>query len=95
MNPELDIQADFIKALANPVRLALLQYLEGGSKSASELVDLSGLSKANLSQHINMMKKEGLVNCDKQGRFCYYSISDQRLLAALELLSDVRRTRIR
>lgn len=89
------LQAEFIKALANPVRLSLLSFLESGSKTASELVTLSGLSKANLSQHINLMKKEGLVNCDKQGRFCYYSIADTRLLQAVNLLIAIRRERAR
>ena len=81
-------QSEFMKALANPVRLRLLGLLEDGEKSATDLVKLSGISKASLSQHIKLMKSEGLVLCNKQGRFCFYRIADTRILAAVELLHE-------
>lgn len=80
-------QADLIKAIGNPVRLNLLRTLAVREQTASDLVRRCCLSKANLSQHINLLKREGLVRCVKRGTFCYYSLSDRRLLRALDLLA--------
>ena len=95
MNSTLSIlQADLIKALANPARLAILQQLLDGEKTATDLVGLCGVSKANLSQHINLLKKEGLVLCHKRGTFCHYSLADQRVVKALNLLEEVLQDRL-
>lgn len=89
-----DLQAELIKALANPVRLRLLRELRGGQKTATDLVNACGLSKANVSQHINLLKKEGLVRCTKRGTFCHYSIADPRVVEAVTLLQQVLRARL-
>ena len=91
--PTLQRQADLIKALANPARLRLLQHLRKGECTATALVKACGLSKANLSQHINLLKHNGLVTCIKRGTYCHYSLRDVRILAALELLERIRTTR--
>lgn len=81
--------ANLIKAIANPTRLRLLRHIAVREHTASELVLLCRLSKANLSQHINLLKRQGLVRCIKRGTFCFYSLSDRRLLRALDLLDAV------
>ena len=95
MNAEFsNLQAELIKALANPARLRVLQQLLQGEQTASDLVATCGISKANLSQHINLLKKEGLVLCNKRGTFCHYSLADKRIVKALKLLEDVLRERL-
>lgn len=95
MNAEFsNLQAELIKALANPARLRVLQLLLQGEQTASDLVLACGISKANLSQHINLLKKEGLVLCNKRGTFCHYSLADRRIVKALKLLEDVLRDRL-
>lgn len=89
MNEPFDLQAQLIKSLANPQRLRVLNWLRDGEKTASDLVRLTGLSKPNISQHVNRLKQEGLVLCDKRGTFCHYRIADLRLIEALELLCAV------
>lgn len=89
-----DLQAELIKALANPVRLRLLHELRRGQKTATDLINACGLAKANVSQHINLLKKEGLVRCSKRGTFCHYSIADPRVLEAVTLLQQVLHTRL-
>ena len=95
MNSKLsNLQVELIKALASPVRLRVLQLLLDGEKTASDLVRICGLSKANLSQHISLLKKEGLVSCHKRGTFCHYSLSDKRIVKALNLLETVLQERL-
>lgn len=85
--------AELIKALANPIRLQLMRELRDTDLTASDLVRVCGVSKANLSQHINLLKREGLVACVKRGTFCHYSLGDKRVLRALDLLEAVLRVR--
>lgn len=90
MSPELrDYYAELMKAIANPVRLHVLCELKSGAKTASDLVKRCKVSKANLSQHINLLKQEGLVLCDKRGTFCHYTLADARIFRALDLLQEV------
>lgn len=91
--PPVRANAELIKALANPIRLRLMRELRDAELTASDLVRLCGVSKANLSQHINLLKREGLVACAKRGTFCHYSIGDKRVLRALDLLAAVLNTR--
>jgi len=75
--------AELLKALANPVRLELLFALKDGHLNATNLCEQTGLSKANLSQHINRLKNDGLVICVKEGTYCYYNLSAPELLEKL------------
>lgn len=85
-----DDQAEQIKALAHAGRLAILRVLGTGERTATELTKRVGLSKANLSQHIKLLKHEGIVRCVKRGTFCHYSIADARIVKALDLLEQAR-----
>lgn len=83
------LTAELVKALANPIRLTLIRELCAADLTASDLVHRCHISKANLSQHINLLKREGLVACVKRGTFCHYSIADKRVTRALDLLEAV------
>lgn len=87
------LTADLVKALANPVRLTLVRQLRTADQTASDLVRLCHVSKANLSQHINLLKREGIVACVKRGTFCHYSLADKRVTRALDLLDAVLQAR--
>ena len=75
------------KALASGNRLELLEFLAQGERSVDALAKLSGLSVANTSQHLRVLRHAGLVTARKEGLFVYYSVSGGgviRLLAALQ-----------
>jgi rhodanese-related sulfurtransferase/DNA-binding transcriptional ArsR family regulator len=75
------------KALGSGNRLELLEFLAQGERSVDALAKLSGLSVANTSQHLRVLRQTGLVAARKEGLFVYYSVSGGgviRLLAALQ-----------
>ena len=75
------------KALGSGNRLELLEFLAQGERSVDALAKLSGLSVANTSQHLRVLRQAGLVAARKEGLFVYYSVSGGgviRLLAALQ-----------
>ena len=75
------------KALGSGNRLELLEFLAQGERSVDALATLSGLSVANTSRHLQVLRQVGLVTARKEGQFVYYHTSGRgvvRLLAALQ-----------
>ena len=88
---ELEAKADQVaavmKALANPRRLLILCHLaEVGSASVNALAAAVGLSQSALSQHLGVMRDEGLVGFDRDGQTLNYRIADPRMTALLDTL---------
>ncbi|MFN0263872.1 ArsR/SmtB family transcription factor [Tepidamorphus sp. 3E244] len=79
--------ADFLKLLANDRRLLVLCALaDAGEMSVGTLAERVGLSQSALSQHLARMRAEGLLSSRRDGLAIYYSISDDRARAVLDLL---------
>jgi ArsR family transcriptional regulator len=76
------------KAVAHPHRLALLEQLAQGERSVEVLANRVRVSIANASQHLQHMRRVGLVAARREGKFVYYALTDD---AVLDLLAAVRR----
>ena len=70
-----DIAARF-KALAEPMRLRVLDALRSGERSVGELVEHLGASQANVSKHLGVLFREGLVARRKEGLHVHYRVAD-------------------
>jgi len=78
--------AEIFTALSHPKRLEILYHLGKSRHTAGELASLTGLSKANISQHLNVLKGRGLIYCDKIGTFCHYRLTGPRILEMCDLV---------
>lgn len=74
--------AERLKALAEPTRLSILHALEDGERSVTELTDAVVSSQANVSKHLGVMRKAGIVRSRREGMNVYYSVAD---MAAFEV----------
>ena len=88
---ELEAKADQVaavmKALANPRRLLILCKLaEVGTASVNTLATAISLSQSALSQHLAVMRDEGLIAFDRDGQTLNYRIADPRIIALLDTL---------
>lgn len=81
--------ADVGKTLANGNRLELLEFLAQRERSVETLASLAGLSVANASQHLQHLRRAGLVTARKQDRHVFYSIAGDDVIS---LLIALRRT---
>ncbi len=81
--------AEIFAVLAHPKRLEIVHLLGDGEHTASEIVEKTGLSKANVSQHINLLKARGLVHCEKRGTFCHYRLTDPAVWETCERFRDI------
>jgi DNA-binding transcriptional ArsR family regulator len=93
-NPKsIEIQAKLFRGFSDPSRLSILDVLRNGARTVSEIVETTGLTQSNVSNHLGCLRDCGLVTAKQQGRFVYYGLSDERvgqlLMLADELLADV------
>ena len=76
------------KAVAHAHRLELLELVAQGERSVEALADKAGLSIANTSQHLQQMRRAGIVSARREGKFVFYQLADD---AVLDLLAALRR----
>lgn len=77
------------KALGSGNRLELLEFLAQGERSVDALAGLSGLSVANTSRHLQVLRQAGLITARKEGQFVYYSVSGGGVIKLLAALQEV------
>lgn len=78
------LEAEVFQVLANEKRIEIIQLLRSGERNVSEMIVMLGLRQANLSQHLSLLKKVGLLTSSKRGREIYYRLSDKRVLSAVD-----------
>ncbi len=82
-------EAAICKALANPTRLQLVAMLERSDRWSAELQEDLGISKANLSQHLGVLKSAGIVGTRRQGKQLYCGLAMPEVKQAMTLLRSV------
>lgn len=91
----IHLRAKLFRGFADPSRLAILEALRRGPRTVGEIVEITGLSQSNTSNHLGCLRDCGLVTAEQDGRYVTYRFSDDRvgeLLALAEtLLADVAR----
>ena len=80
--------AAIAKTLGHAHRLELLEQLAQGERSVEVLADRTGLSIANASQHLQQLKRVGVVTARREAKFVYYSLADDGIL---DVLTSLRR----
>jgi len=92
MSPKKQLFEQFArvaKALANPNRLDLLETLAQGERSVDALAQATGLSVANTSQHLQVLRDSGLLCSRKEGQQVFYRLSDDQIPTLLGGISRI------
>ena len=83
------MQADMCQILANPKRLQILNLLKWGELSVGALVQAMGVAKANLSQHLSLMRQRGILATRREGTTIYYRLAIPPITEACEIMREV------
>ncbi|MFN8132394.1 MAG: metalloregulator ArsR/SmtB family transcription factor [Solirubrobacteraceae bacterium] len=83
-DPLADLIAQRFRALAEPMRIKLLDALRDGGLTVGELTERLGASQQNVSRHLGVLHQAGLVDRSKQGTFVRYAIADDGVFALCE-----------
>lgn len=84
---KLEREAEFFKALSNPIRLCILMGLmEKGECNCSVMQEKLGLAQSTLSQNMNRLKHAGIVAGRREGNEIHYRIADPKVKEILEII---------
>lgn len=92
MNPKAALLEEYAlvaQALSAPARLLILEALAQADRGVEALAERTGLSVANCSQHLQHLRRAGLVSGQRAGKAVIYRLTDGRTLALMELLREV------
>jgi DNA-binding transcriptional ArsR family regulator len=89
------LQAEICRVLGHPRRIEILDLLASGEKPASELLARLRISKANLSQHLAVMRHTTLVESRRDGREVFYRLSFPEITEACCAIREVLAQRLR
>lgn len=82
----LEQVAAYFQALSEPTRLQVLNLLRGGERSVGELAQACGYTSANISRHLALLMRQGLVARESRGTSAYYRIADPSVYALCDLV---------
>lgn len=80
--------AERLKALADPTRLKILHSLEEGERTVSEILEEVGGSQANVSKHLGIMRRVGILESRREGINVYYRVVDPAAFAVCRSVCD-------
>jgi DNA-binding transcriptional ArsR family regulator len=84
-----EMQANICHALSHPVRLYILDLLSADEMSSSELLEILKIPKANLSQHLAVLKEAGILKSRKEGAFQILSLAIPKIKDACQLVRGI------
>ncbi|NQD65411.1 helix-turn-helix transcriptional regulator [Bacillus haikouensis] len=86
---DMDTKIKFLQGFANKMRIQILDCIKEEEKTVSEIIkDLDG-SQSSISQHISCLKGCGLIVGRQEGKYIYYSLSNQKVRDLLTMFDEV------
>ncbi len=82
-------QADIFKSLAHPTRLRILNLLREGERCVCEIMPPLEMEQSNVSRHLAILKKEGILSSRKEGLKVIYEVNDPKVFDILDLCSEI------
>lgn len=89
------IKADFLKSLAHPVRLEIIEYLKNKESSVGEMVKELGVEQSGISKHLAILRQAGIVSSRQEKVTVYYSIRDRDIFSLLRPIAEILRKKLR
>ncbi|MCX5915028.1 MAG: metalloregulator ArsR/SmtB family transcription factor [Deltaproteobacteria bacterium] len=90
----LAMKSDILKALAQPTRLRILEFLREGEKCICEIIPAINGEQSNISRHISLMQRSHLVSTRKDGVKVMVKVRDPRIFEILDQVNLVLKTQM-
>ncbi|WP_217923810.1 ArsR/SmtB family transcription factor [Miltoncostaea oceani] len=85
-------KAEFFRVLGHPARVRILELLREGEHSVGELQVALGLDSSGTSQHLGVLRRQGVLESRREGTSVYYRVSDPRMFDLLEVARGILTT---
>lgn len=83
------LHANICQALADPKRILMLYALHERPMHVHELADVLQVPQPTISRHLKVLRERQLVSAEREGPSVRYSLADERVIAALDVLRSV------
>ncbi len=84
-----ELHADVCKALGHPLRIEVIDLLQNNELCFTDILEVTGGLKSNLSQHLSLMTKKGILKVRREGQCNYFSITSPKVVEACRLMREV------
>ena len=88
------IKADFLKSLAHPSRLAIIEYLKSGEASVGQMVKELGIEQSGLSKHLDILRQAGILGTRQEKANVYYGIKDHDIFSVLRPIAQILKKKL-
>jgi len=85
---QFELAANMLKAIAHPMRLAILKFLDNGKKlTVTEIHNLLNIEQSTTSHHLGILKDKGVLVSKREGKNTYYYLKHENLTHIIECVS--------
>jgi len=88
------VRADILKTLAHPVRVMIVDVLSKKDKCVCELNKLADIDQSNVSRHLAILKRAGIVSAQRSGMRVFYHLRTPCILNALKCAVEIMKTEV-
>lgn len=88
MNEKCIHNALALKALSDPNRLVIIDFLKNGERCACQILDQLKISQPTLSHHMGILSNANIVNCRKDGKWMHYSLNREKFVELKNLMES-------
>ena len=86
---QLEKAANMLKAIAHPMRIAILNYLDDGKKlTVTEIHELLNIEQSTTSHHLGILKDKGVLASSREGKNTYYFLRHENLSNIVDCVSQ-------
>ncbi|HEB69357.1 MAG TPA: ArsR family transcriptional regulator [Desulfobulbus sp.] len=89
MNYQVEDLAGLLKSMSHPIRLKILCLLQDKELSVGEIRDSVETTGANITQHLNILRNQGIIDYRKDANFIYNRISDERIITLIRNMHQI------
>ena len=86
---KLERGARCLKMLAHPLRLKIVAVIGRGEATVGEILEATGTTQPNVSQHLGQMRDRGVLQARREGNQVFYRVRDPKLFDLLALIRDL------
>ncbi len=86
---QIEAMANLLKSMAHPIRLKILCLLRDNELSVGEIKDLVETTNANVSQHLNILRNQGIIDFRREANFIYNRITDPRIVEMIKKMEQL------
>ena len=86
---QIDAMSKLLKSMSHPIRLKILCLLQDAEMSVGDIREQVKTTNANVSQHLNILRSQGIIDYRKDANFIYNRIADQRIIQMMKTMQTL------